>query len=212
MFFRGLAMPLPVPVIEDLHKMPAPLRSLNGDEQFTLGDLHGNTLKFIHFLIKEGVMILDRGEADYQTFMSIYYKDPKALKIDDLLEIAVIIECAKYNPCGLIRLLGDEQADRGSNDYYTLLVLNQLKKNNIRFEIILSNHGVVALSNYEDRARAAKSGIIKSNIAKGYVNSAENLWYLVNKRLISSTELDDLIDNVYRPAVCLLGYCAILGY
>lgn len=89
--------------------------------QLTLGDLHGNALKLLNTLIKHHVMDLD--EKSYTDFADVYIKKTEDLMPDDMKKFNSILEKITFNPRAkdfFIRLIGDELADRGSNDYFTL--------------------------------------------------------------------------------------------
>src|SRR5581483_9960414 len=110
----------------------------NIQNQLTIGDLHANGLKLLYFLVRQNV--LEISSTDYATIVRIYLKSAHALTKQDLVDSNNIIANAKVNPVGTIRLLGDELADRGENDYFVLKILEKLSKENISIEILLSNH------------------------------------------------------------------------
>jgi hypothetical protein len=52
------------------------------DCQLTIGDLHGNGLKLMYFLVRQNVIDLD--ESDYLRFAEIYLKDVDGITKEDL--------------------------------------------------------------------------------------------------------------------------------
>ncbi|MCX7117773.1 MAG: hypothetical protein NTW94_07755 [Legionellales bacterium] len=154
----------------------------------TLGDLHGNAVKLLHFLMLHGVVIwkasvVDRAGA-YQSFVQIYERAAEILKFRALMtqfvdpkqgisnpeeyarlkslsapkELMILLrqfndlisQLAVQEVDTHVRLLGDELADRGSNDYFTLRLLGLLYDAHVAVSILSSNHGVQFLKNYEE--------------------------------------------------------------
>ena len=89
--------------------------------QATIGDLHANAMKFIYFLVAEG--IFDISDAHYRALSNIYQKDITTTSDDvlraDIVTFNDIIDngLRLKNPT-FIRLIGDEVGDRGQNDYF----------------------------------------------------------------------------------------------
>jgi hypothetical protein len=122
----------------------------------SVGDLHGNALKLIYTLIEEGVLELSEEEQEssahiYIKLRDIYNKPINELRVDDLAKFQDIINKAKVNKNKAVTLIGDELADRGNNDYFTLLVLQKLKEEQVNIEIMLSNHSVEFIRDYENK-------------------------------------------------------------
>jgi hypothetical protein len=136
-------------------------------EEFTLGDLHGNTLKLIFCLIKCGIMTLDKGRDDYERIYQIYTSQKRYFKAVEyknslqyyqrinrdrveldkqaLDEFTDILSRARFKTIGLLRLIGDELCDRGNSDLLTMVVFDTLKRNNLPYSIQYSNHGIQAI-------------------------------------------------------------------
>src|SRR5579864_4775020 len=97
----------------DLLKFPTDIKTVDPAEEKSIGDMHGNALKLIHFLISEGV--LKTNEADYLQLVQIYerlynddYKSNLAQTRKDIEAFNKILgraEIASSTP--LIRLIGD---------------------------------------------------------------------------------------------------------
>lgn len=171
----------------------------NSRNQLTIGDLHGNALKLIFFLIYQNVLLINKN--NYTKLSQIYFKDPNELTNKDLETFNNIINLAKVNSTGTIRLIGDDLADRGSNDYFTLKVLEKLSGSNISFEILLSNHSIEFLEAYEKKLTFAPTML--DNI---YVISMNNLQYLIDKKLVSRSEIASIMGKCYIPNLKALSY------
>ncbi|MHB1947791.1 MAG: hypothetical protein ACYCQI_06740 [Gammaproteobacteria bacterium] len=179
-------------------------RELKPGEEITLGDLHGNALKLVQTLIREN--ILNMSEEDYEAFVNIYTKKPDALtsqhldKFRDILARSSINEKATQN---LIRLIGDELSDRGSNDYFTLKILEMMGKANVPCEILLSNHSIEFLKCYDEGLEN-----FKPKLGAGQGISLENLGLLIEKGLVTRKEITDIVENYYKPKLKIVS-CSI---
>jgi hypothetical protein len=169
------------------------------ETQLTLGDLHGNALKLIYFLIRQNVLEITKN--DYATLGAIYLKDPKELTKKELDTFCDIVKEAKVNPVGTIRLIGDEVADRGSNDYLTLKVLEKLKLTDMSVEILLSNHGAEFITAYE-----TKNNFTGFIMYDEFIQSMTGLKILLKRNLVTSREVDNLINDIYKPSLRALSY------
>src|SRR5262245_54716215 len=106
--------------------------------QITLGDLHGNAMKLLYSLVRHGY--INAIKDDYNAFCKLYIKAPHTLTLNDINNFNALLDKMAMNPQAqgcLVRLIGDVLADRGSNDYFTLKILEKLCKNNIEVEILL---------------------------------------------------------------------------
>lgn len=121
-----------------LASLPSHCRQVNENDEISLGDMHGNALKLIHLLIKEGILSLSRH--DYNHIKLIYDRPVTQLSQDDLNDFEGILQNAVWKKPKLLRLLGDTLCDRGHNDYLTLLVLYQLEQQEVPYHVIMSNH------------------------------------------------------------------------
>jgi len=181
---------------------------LSADDNLTLGDLHGNAIKLIHFLIHENV-IQGLNDNDYQELVSIYKKPVNALNKTDLNKFdALLQKITAVNPNSpLITFIGDVLADRGSNDYFTLKVLERLKEIKVPFDIMISNHDRAFLKAYEsgelDEVETNEIHRLlenaKSNTSHTY--SLSNLQELIDKGLIEIDPLLTMIEQVYLPSL-----------
>lgn len=120
--------------------------------EITLGDLHGNALKLVWFLIREG--FVDTGENGMTE--KKYLKLAKAWYMGNTTSFNEIIQDALHilPGTGTLRLIGDELADRGIDDSLTLCILEKLSEScsdsadekqekgvtDFHLEILFSNH------------------------------------------------------------------------
>lgn len=176
-----------------------PKKLPNSNRHVTIGDLHGNALKLIYTLAEEG--ILQIRPSDYKTLRRIYNTPPDELNRKKLNKFINILERTEINPEKTITLIGDEVADRGQNDYFTLLVLKRLKKGNVKFNICLSNHSIEFIRDYESAKFTGESAL-----SKHYVRSLQNMVQLIHSNIIDETELRNLIRDVYIPSLQAIGY------
>jgi hypothetical protein len=153
----------------------------------TIGDLHGNAIKLLHFLTKVGVVELS--DEDYSCFYDLYHTVPATKEsmaaFKSLVDSLVIAEKTPF-----IRLIGDELADRGANDFYTLYLLKKLHDNKVEFDINQSNHTMEFTLAYE-----TEGGIREfvSNLAGNQANSAVALSESINDGVVTQAEVDELV-------------------
>lgn len=167
--------------------------------QLTLGDLHGNALKLLYTLVRHGV-IANISKQDYRDFVRLYNKTANEISAQDLKWFNKFIRKIKVNGKGTLRLIGDDLADRGANDYFTLCILSKLL-NRTNVEIIVSNHSIEFVRAYEQADKYV------SNLLRfGQAASMQNLQQLIDQKLISRKEIDTLMTSLYMPHVKLLSY------
>lgn len=172
-------------------------------QEITLGDLHANAIKLIYFLVHHGICHIS--EKHYKRLVEIYKTPPWVLTKPMLDEYdSLIASIELLNPSILIRLIGDELADRGSNDYFILKIIQKLHDDHAKLEIILSNHGVEFIEAYERFEERNK--VFQLTSLFGFAASLEGLANIVKKGLVSSDEIFNIIDNCYKPVLKLIGY------
>ena len=126
---------------DNLCEMPTPVSSSHS--KVVLGDLHGNALKLLHFLIKYNVILPMSDPDDYTFFVDVYFGYENDNLHCDFQEIKRLIYALEVNPFAPdLLFLGDELADRGKNDIYMLWFFHKLDIAGIKYEIIQSNHGI----------------------------------------------------------------------
>jgi len=189
------------------------------DHKFTLGDLHGNALKLLYFLIRYGVFKMDR--TDYEAFIKIYEKLADELKNSDLDNFNSILSKITVNiDSPKVCLVGDVLADRGSNDYFTLKILGKLtyvKEKDI--EILFSNHDYVFLRELELGRKEGYKNFFETGYPFQKLNlsdtvdlirhqqrsSMRNLFSLCKNGLIQKEEFEILVDS-YKKTLKALSY------
>lgn len=192
------------------------IQILKSQDILTIGDLHGNSIKLLFFLIETGILSLKNGQYDYQKFVEIYYLETSLIQKCHLETFKSILENAIFNPIAAtikIRLLGDEVAERGQNDYFTLLILDQLIKNNICLEIIFSNHGAEFIKFYEEGCSPdfmplflSQPGNLWFTKSLGCTQNKKGLLYLIQQQLVSTEQILNIINRCYKPNLKLLSY------
>lgn len=123
-----------LPVLDVPHKG-------NTGIQITIGDLHGNAMKLMFMLVKHGIAT-NINEAEYNRLVEIYKTPTQDLTKKHLDEFNQILSKIEFSKDSLVRLIGDELADRGNNDYFTLKILEKLNEHKVPVEIIVSNHSI----------------------------------------------------------------------
>lgn len=170
--------------------------------EITIGDLHGNALKLLHFLVLHDIVMIS--PACYKTIASVYNKDVSKLSKHDIEKFnSSLAKAGVTTKSFLVRLIGDELADRGSNDYFTLKIFEKVfeKNANIKLEILLSNHGAVFIKTFAE-------GKEKCAIHHQY-RSLNNLHQLIKKGLTTKREMLDIVNRYYKPAIKVLSYTLI---
>lgn len=286
----------------DIHKFPTKIIPSKGD--LTIGDLHGNALKLIHFCLKHRIVKFKDevdAQAHYQELINIYEDFatiiepdteikilPKKIKmtenkIEDLKlqrafkkspelrkqieeaqnkltaykeklknlpstlssnvskifnkyklstnqnseinseasnESSRLKECLKFLHDGftkcieklevideesLLRLIGDELADRGSSDIFTLILYDFLKSQNIKVTTLLSNHGLEFLSFYQHlKTQDNLSYTFAIDPTQTY--SLNGLILLLKNNIVQKNEVLELIEQSYLPTVKVIDY------
>lgn len=177
-------------------KLDAKQRAKEGE--VTIGDLHGNALKFIYFLIRQRILIMSK--TDYRNIIKIYNKPADQLVKKDLNDFIKILNNARINKSVKIRLLGDELADRGNNDYFTLKIIEKMSQE-ISLEILCSNHGLDFINYIESGFKELFFSIFAPP-----TESLINLHLLIEKNLVTKSEIEKIVSQHYIPHLKLLSY------
>lgn len=177
--------------------------------ELTLGDSHGNFLKVMYFLIQNQILNIDK--AQYQQLVEIYsyfdggdYSD-KSEAVQKLESFKAILAKANINNKHKVRLLGDDIADRRSNDYLTLLLVKKLVEHKVDLEIILSNHSIEFIEALERVISKEKSEFKAPRLPKQYITSMENLKKLIAQEIISFEDVVSLF-SFYQEKLRLFSY------
>lgn len=176
----------------------------NAGDELTSGDLHGNAIKLLFLLVKYGIA-KNMTEVSYNRCVEIYKRsfEAEGLSADDLVKFDELLHSIEFNSEATIRLLGDILADRGGNDYLTLLILSRLRQCHVKYEIILSNHDLEFLINFQNpRSDFSRTKIL----GKGpYCRSMLELGSLIDGGF-DRTVIDGMVTKAYLPSLKLLSY------
>jgi hypothetical protein len=168
--------------------------------QITIGDLHGNALKLIYTLVRHGI-VTNLSEDRYNELVRIYKMSVDSITRDDIDQFNTLINYLEFNSSAKLRLLGDEFSDRGSNDYFTLKILEKLHQKKVPLEIILSNHGMEFVQAYESTNK-----FLPLVLEDQFAASMINMQILIVKKLITRDEVNAIIKSTYKPSLKAISY------
>lgn len=173
----------------------------NAGTQVTIGDLHGNAMKLMFMLVKHGIAT-NIDEAGYNRLVTIYKTPTQDLTKEHLDEFNQILSKIEFSKDALIRLIGDELADRGNNDYFTLKILEKLNEHKVPVEIIVSNHGIEFIEACEKQDNFHAPMLSQG----GHAPSMEKLQELVEKGIVAREEILAIADKSYKPTLRAISY------
>ena len=192
----------------DLTVYPTAMNPPSPSTELTIGDLHGNAMKLIYFLIREGA-INGITPSNYAELMMIYETPVADLTPKQIARFNAIVNQIDLNPVGKIRLIGDTLSDRGANDYYTLMILDRLRRLNAPLEIEISNHDV----DFLQASRMVKGEIqfrgntpLDNKKGPSQIQSRLNLNELIERFPELRAEVTIAVENAYTPFLKLIGY------
>lgn len=192
----------------DLYSYPT-IQQKEWVRDISLGDLHSNPIKFIYFLIHRGICSLSKEH--YKTLIDIYKNfnlensDEKIKKDLECFNHILTNELRIINSHNLIRLIGDELADRGVNDYFILKILEKLHHHNVTYEILVSNHGAEFIGAYEKFEEKRKQ-LLRTILKEDQAQSLSQLNQMIQKNIVHANEVFSIIENCYKPKLKLLSY------
>ncbi len=181
---------------EDVRQYPLVMQSPK-NMTLTLGDLHGHSMKLVYLLIRLGIMNIS--EKAYQDLWRIYETPCAELTMNDLGQFETILKHADIEQPGLLILIGDELADRGHNDFFTLLILARLHEEKVCYRIMMSNHGAIALTCLE-------LNFVKLFVSIDQQMSLLNLFDLIQRLPELQEKISSWIDGAYIEHLAVLGY------
>lgn len=183
------------------------------DECLSIGDLHGNAVKLLYFLVREGV--LDISDEAYEQFVEIYHVPVEDLTAADINAMMRILEGAEVTNTPKIRLIGDELADRGNNDLFTLLLMEKLHDSGVPLEVNISNHSMEYITALEQMHRDQTNTMSVPNYNgswKPFALSLHNMIEIMDELPSPESNLRDKImkitNEIYRPSLKLISYDA----
>lgn len=188
--------------IVDLNEYPQQTKIQDENTLVTFGDLHGNAVKFMHFLINEGMVTLP--ERDYHELVAIYEKR-NALDAADLEKFNQILSHMQASDShAKLLLIGDDLADRGENDYFILKMYERLDELNIDCEVLASNHGFEFLRQYAHGLENENITLYSTEDNKQFGTSLAGLQQLINSGLVKLEDVNKLIEEHYLNKLHLI--------
>jgi hypothetical protein len=186
----------------DIYQFPKSCDATDKQNTITIGDLHGNAMKLMFMLVKQGIATQLSAE-NYNTLVQIYKKPVDQLAPDDIKNFTNIIQSIQFKP-RKIRLIGDELADRGSNDYFTLKILERLHEEKVPVEIMISNHSMEFLKASE---KFKENGHFRAPLLEDvHAGSLKNLNILLMKGIVSADEVLEIAKKAYKPNLKAISY------
>jgi hypothetical protein len=201
---------MPIALIEEnrvdiyQHPTPNPTAQENVEEEITIGDLHANAIKLLYMLVRHGIAS-NIDETDYETLVTIYRKNQHDLVAEDLTTFNKLLLKIEFSTHIKVRLIGDEVADRGQNDFFIFKILEKLTKARVPIEILLSNHGLEFIEAYEIDTRFSPPRL-DQGYNPGHANSMSNLQRLIDRGLVKREEILELVKNAYQPTLRIISY------
>lgn len=201
---------------------------LTPDKVLTVGDMHGNALKFIYILIRH--QVLDINKSDYEQLIMIYntpvpkinekksypdhaFEERVKIYAENIKLFNTIINNAfeRMDPkkIGQLRLLGDLISDRGQNDYFTLRIIECFAKKepSIIKEILLSNHdynAFVEIYNLNNPHKPTEPWFLEKHAF--FKQSLLNLIELIKLKLVSLQWVTKTLNTHFKPLLKLISY------
>lgn len=186
--------------------IPLSAEDLKGVDDIAVGDAHGNFLGMIQKMRKLGMIHMEAREYTLlREQVDIHNALMSARRGADEAELKSVVATIKTqltkitpgkNANKRMVWLGDVLADRGPNDYFSLLLLKQVKDVGVNSNITFSNHDLVFFQNWR---RSYHTGM--SSTA-----SYHNLHALMLAGVVESTDVDDLLRDAYFPQLNLINY------
>ena len=186
--------------------------------QLTIGDLHANPIKLLHVLVRQGVIRISPD--NYNSLVSIYRDQTNPLTRTAYEEYKRILGTIEFNEnsVDLVRLIGDELADRGRHDLLVLALLDAMQTKGVPYTILLSNHGVEFVECYEKEKVFGKC-ILNFSLQLPWHrdNQAISMIMLDRSirvpgedlpeiRFIDRADVMGIVNRVYKPHLKLLDY------
>ncbi len=196
----------------NIYKKPVPIEHAFKITEATIGDLHGNIIKFVYFLIKQGIILMD--DAEFYRLVELYKTDPHVWTQDYIDELACAVKSfVVINKDVLVRLLGDDVADRGQLDITILWFLAEFVRQGGLVQIHVSNHGfefITYMESYLLNPAAQEIPLERFALLGRHENqytvSLANLHFILKKEWVSKEQVRHLYETVYRPLLRVMTY------
>ena len=185
-----------------------PLLAKEPIAQISVGDMHGNAFKMIHFLCSSGMMQLTPN--DFKKLKNIYYKKFGLTK-EDFDSWKEILKRANFSTEITALFIGDILADRGRNDYLTLLIFQAMQEKKAPYKITLSNHDALFLSKYAKAQACEKldeqvQAYCDEYLQSGQERSIHSLGRYLEQGLINQNEIRKIVTESYLTHLILITY------
>lgn len=195
--------------LESIYPSAFETGELSNDSEVTLGDMHGNVLKGIYFAADNGVM--EMSDEDHQRIVELYELPVSELTKEKIEDFKALLDQATYkkDTVAIMRFIGDMLADRGSNDVFTLLMINKLHQVGVPFTILISNHDVEFLMMMYYYPGPYEKSIPTQYPDRNIIspkNSLLNLEMLLDKKIVKFEDIKNILDTAYMPHLKLLDY------
>ncbi len=201
----------------DIYSYPQvdPSYPADPENQFTNGDLHANPIKALYTLIRLGVLTL--GKQDYLKLVEIFRTAdtttnlPGKLTPEQLAEYRTILSRIQFNKntVGLVRYIGDEFADRCSNDLLVKEFFDRLASLDVPYESLLSNHTMDFIKSCErEDFPFSKTELRGTKKGKTVTHSTSKLALgaSITEGLVTRQDIVNFYNQVYKPHSKLLSY------
>lgn len=169
--------------------------------QVTVGDLHGNAIKLLYILLEYNI-ITNFSQDEYDFLVQLYKTDVSLLTAEEIALFDEIVDNMQYLPGKTVRLLGDVFADRGSNDYWTLKLLQKCKRSGVSIEILLSNHDYEIIKAYEFKEEFEPDDTMEGQ----FTLSMQRMQTLIDKDLISLDDMADGFKALFLSSLKIVSY------
>lgn len=190
----------------DIHSYPEMIDIHPQNTWVTMGDLHGNAVKFLNMLVYEAVISIS--EKNYDSFLVLYdVAEDFSVSLEDYQEIKSILphRAADNANHANLRVLGDDVADRGFSDAMILFIYRALKKLTINYEIILSNHSLEFLKQYAIGFDKNADFLYVDDLAH-FGRSLHGLLRDINENKEMLSIINKIVESAYLPNLKLLSY------
>ena len=164
------------------------------------GDMHGNALKLICLLFFVRMAKLKEGSFQQQMHPALerfYYESQNGDEYYS--DFKRQIDLIEFDPSVSIVFLGDELADRGVGDHFTLSVFKALSKQQVPFKTLLSNHSLEFL-------KVHFSGYPTALRFHSQYQSLNTLLSLIEDGSIDVNEIKSAVNKHYLPYLQLFHY------
>jgi hypothetical protein len=191
----------------DLKKYPDVIHRHGQDAEVTIGDMHGNTMKLIYFLIREGIIELNPQKLAKELFkkLSDVYNGPNPLSTESLEFFESTLKSMTVRlDAPHVRLIGDELADRGKNDLLTLLVLEKLHNEGKPPEILFSNHSLGFAKVYEEHMTRGFKGPVMPFLSP--TSSLDGMLTTLKEHPKMKDRVLNIVQHAYLPHLKPLSY------